>query len=109
MEEIIEEIVGDIQAGFYNETEDVIKLGEGTWLIDARINLDDLNEQLGLHIPTEEFDTLGGFVFDRFGKIPARYEKVTWNNLDFIVQDMDGHKVNSIKLVRRNEAKQEEA
>ena len=109
MEDIIEEIVGDIQDEFDNETEDVIKLGEGTWLIDARINLDDLNEQLGLHIPTEEFDTLGGFVFDRFGKIPARYEKVTWNNLDFIVQDMDGHKVNSIKLVRRNEAKQEEA
>ncbi len=109
MEDIIEEIVGDIQDEFDNETEEVIKLSEGTWLIDARINLDDLNEQLNLKIPTDEFDTLGGFVFDLFGKIPARYEKVTWNNLEFIVQDMDGHKVHSIKLVQKNEATQEEA
>jgi len=108
MEDIIEEIVGDIQDEFDNETEEIVKLGEGTWLIDARINLDDLNEQLDCNIPTDEFDTLGGFVFDLFGKIPSRYEKVIWNNMEFIVQDMDGHKIHSIKLIKKDESKQEE-
>lgn len=108
LEDIIEEIVGDIQDEFDNETEEIVKLGEGTWLVDARINLDDLNEQLDCKIPTDEFDTLGGFVFDLFGKIPSRFEKVTWNNMEFIVQDMDGHKIHSIKLIRKDEVKQEE-
>jgi CBS domain containing-hemolysin-like protein len=99
MENIIEEIVGDIQDEFDHETEDVLKLGEGTWLCDARVNLEDLAEETGLELPSEDFDTLGGFVFDLFGKIPVRYEKAVYNGNDFIIQDMDGHKINTVKIV----------
>ncbi len=102
MEDIIEEIVGDIQDEFDNEREDIISLGDNIWLCDARVNLDDLNETIGSGFPNEEFDTLGGFVFDLFGKIPVKYEKVSWNEYDFIVQDMEGHRVNVIKLIRRS-------
>ncbi|MDR0909838.1 MAG: hemolysin family protein [Spirochaetaceae bacterium] len=101
MEDIIEEIIGDIQDEFDNEKEDVLSIGGGVWLCDARVNLEDLNEETGLELPTEDFDTLGGFVFDLFGKIPVRYEKTTWNNIDFIVQEMDGHKINSVKIIRK--------
>ncbi len=100
MEDIIEEIVGDIQDEFDNEREDIIPLGDNIWLCDARANLDDLGEAMGSQFPNEEFDTLGGFVFDLFGKIPVKYEKVSWQNYDFIVQDMEGHRVNVIKLIR---------
>jgi CBS domain containing-hemolysin-like protein len=99
MEDIIEEIVGDIQDEFDHETEDVLKLGEGTWLCDARVNLEDLAEETGLELPAEDFDTLGGFVFDLFGKIPVRYEKAAYNGNDFIIQDMDGHKINTVKII----------
>ena len=98
--EDIEEIVGDIQDEFDNEREDVIPLGDNIWLCDARTNLDNLNEMVESNFPNEEFDTLGGFVFDLFGKIPVKYEKVSWQNYDFIVQDMEGHRVNVIKLIR---------
>lgn len=107
MEDIIEEIVGEIQDEFDNEREDVLSLGEGSWLIDARMNIDDLNEELELELPADEFDTLGGFVFDLFGKIPARYEKATWRDLDFIIQEMDGHSIGSVKLTRRPEPESE--
>ena len=103
MEDIIEEIVGDIQDEFDNENEDILAVGDGTWLCDARVNLDDLNEEIESSFPNEEFDTLGGFVFDLFGKIPVKYEKVSWNNYDFIVQDMEGHRVNQIKIIRNVE------
>ncbi|GHV65393.1 hemolysin [Spirochaetia bacterium] len=99
MEDIIEEIVGDIQDEFDHETEDVLKLGEGTWLCDARVNLEDLAEETGLELPAEDFDTLGGFVFDLFGKIPVKYEKAAYNGNEFIIQDMDGHKINTVKIV----------
>jgi CBS domain containing-hemolysin-like protein len=101
MEDIIEEIVGDIQDEFDNEREDILPLGESMWLCDARVGIDDLNETVGSEFPVEDFDTLGGFVFDLFGKIPVKYEKVSWQSWDFIVQDMEGHRINLIKVIRR--------
>jgi CBS domain containing-hemolysin-like protein len=107
MENIIEEIIGDIQDEFDHETEDILELGEGTWLCDARINLEDLAECIGSKLaeplPVDHFDTLGGFVFDLFGKIPVNHEKVVWENADFIVQDMEGHKINSVKIALHKE------
>ena len=99
MEDIIEEIVGDIQDEFDHEQEDIIPLSDNVWLCDASVNLEDFNETIGSHLPIDDCDTLGGFVFDRFGKIPVKYEKTTWNDYDFIVQEMEGHKVNVIKVI----------
>jgi magnesium and cobalt transporter len=103
MEDIIEEIVGDIQDEFDKERADIVPMGENVWLCDARVSLDDLNETLSSDFPTQEFDTLGGFVFDLFGKIPVKFEKTSWNNFDFIVQDMEGHKVNVIKVIEHKD------
>ena len=101
MEDIIEEIIGDIQDEFDHETDDVVELGEGIWLCDARVNLDFLAEETNLQLPVDDFDTLGGFVFDLFGKIPVKNEKIEYKDYDFIIQEMDGHKINSIKIVTR--------
>lgn len=103
MEDIIEEIVGDIQDEFDKEREDIITVNENVWLCDARVDLDDLNETIGAAFPNEDFDSLGGFVFDLFGKVPVKYEKSTWKNYDFIVQDMEGHRINVIKVIRNGD------
>ena len=103
MEDIIEEIVGDIQDEFDKEREDIITINENVWLCDARVDLDDLNETISAQFPNEDFDSLGGFVFDLFGKVPVKYEKATWNSYDFIVQDMEGHRINVIKVIRNIE------
>ena len=100
MEDILEEIVGDIQDEFDNEGEEILSSGENEWICDARVNLEDLNEELGSEIPDEDFDTLGGFVFDLFGKIPGRYEKISWNNYVFVIQSVEGHKIRQIKIVK---------
>jgi len=99
MENILEEIIGDIQDEFDNEKEDVLSLGDGAWLCETRANLEDLSERLGISLPVKDFDTLGGFVFDLFGKIPVKYEKTEWNGHVFIIQDMEGHKINSVKII----------
>jgi CBS domain containing-hemolysin-like protein len=101
MENIIEEIIGDIQDEFDNEKEDILRLDEGVFLCDARINMEDLVREIGVELPAEDFDTLGGFVFDLFGKIPVRYEKAVYNGHDFIIQDVEGHKINTVKIVLR--------
>jgi CBS domain containing-hemolysin-like protein len=99
MEDILEEIIGDIQDEFDHETEDVVEVSKGMWLCDARVNLEFLAEETGLELPFDDFDTLGGFVFDLFGKIPVKNEKIEYKDIDFIIQEMDGHKINSIKIV----------
>lgn len=101
LEDIIEEIVGDIQDEFDNEGEDIMAIGEGIFLCDARVNIEDFNEELTMDISDDDYDTLGGFVFDLFGKIPVRFEKVSYENTDFIIQSMDGHKINTIKVVKK--------
>ncbi|MCR4579813.1 MAG: hemolysin family protein [Treponema sp.] len=103
MEDIIEEIVGDIQDEFDKEQEDILKISDNVWICDARVNLGDLNEALGTAFPDEDFDSLGGFVFDLFGKVPVKYEKATWNNFDFIIQDMEGHRINYVKVIKNLE------
>lgn len=103
MEDIIEEIVGDIQDEFDNEVDDIVNLGNEAWLCDARVNIEDLNETIGTDFSNEEFDTLGGYVFDLFGKIPVKYEKVSSSDYDFIVQDMEGHKINLIKIMKKKD------
>ncbi|MEX2442273.1 MAG: hemolysin family protein [Alkalispirochaeta sp.] len=104
MEDIIEEIVGDIQDEFDNEREDILEIGEDAYLCDARINIEELQEHIHTSLPDEDYDTLGGFVFDLFGKIPVKFEKVQYRNLDFIIQEMDGHKIRSVKVVIRDQA-----
>ena len=108
LEDIIEEIVGDIQDEFDNEHEDILPVGEKIWICDGRINLDDLNDQIESSFPNDEFDTLGGFVFDLFGKIPVKYEKVSWRNYDFIIQDMEGHRINLVKVIENTDEDQSE-
>ena len=103
MEDIIEEIVGDIQDEFDDELDDILPIGEGIWLCDARVNLEDLAEETGLEFPSDDFDTLGGFVFDLLGKIPVKYEKAVYRDASLIVQEMDGHKIKSVKIVLQKE------
>ena len=78
-------------------------MNDNVWLCDARVNLDDLNETLESQFPNEDFDSLGGFVFDLFGKVPVKYEKVSWNDYDFIVKDMEGHRINMVKIIKNIE------
>ncbi len=108
MEDIIEEIVGDIQDEFDKENEDIIFINENSWLCDARINLSDLNETIETQFPEEDFDSLGGFVFDLFGKVPVKFEKVCWNNFEFIIQAMDGHRINLVKIIKNVEESKNE-
>ncbi|MGM0431592.1 MAG: hemolysin family protein [Spirochaetota bacterium] len=99
LEDIIEVIVGDIQDEFDNETEDITKISNNVYLCDARTPIDELNEYLGLELPDEDFETIGGFVFELFGKIPENLEAVMYEHVEFVVQSISGHKINTVKLI----------
>ena len=99
LEDILEEIVGEIQDEFdEDEVEDIIQTGPSTYLCDTRVSIDDLNEELDIKLPHEDYETLGGFVFDLFDKIPVKFEKKEYEGMTFIIQDIIGNKIKSVKI-----------
>ncbi|CAI8045132.1 Magnesium and cobalt efflux protein CorC [Geodia barretti] len=70
----------------------------------TRLWLDELADYgLTMALPADEFDTLGGFVFDLFGKIPVIYETKSYGNADFVIQGMEGRRITRVKIVVRRE------
>jgi len=55
--------------------------------------ISDFNDELNLHIPTEDFDTIGGFVFDLFGRVPEKDETIKYRNVSFKIKEISGIKI----------------
>jgi len=101
VEDLLEEIVGDIQDEYDVEEPDVVVLNENTSILDARLALDDVNDRLDLDLPTDEYDTIGGFVFGLLGRLPAQGDVVAWDALEFAVEQADGHRIQKVRVTRR--------
>jgi putative hemolysin len=106
MEDILEEIVGDIRDEHDDGEEPLYqKLDEYSYRFDARINLDDLNEVLGIELETEDFDfeTLGGLIFHLAGAIPSVGDEVEYGSLRMTVETTEHHRIGRV-LVELNPA-----
>ena len=78
IEDLIEEIVGEIYDEYDRDDEKpVVQIGEGEYLIDASLSLDDLNDQLSLELSSEDYDSIGGYMIGLLDHIPRLYESVT--------------------------------
>ncbi|NBK24256.1 MAG: HlyC/CorC family transporter [Spirochaetia bacterium] len=100
MEDILEVIVGDIQDEFDDDEGDgIFKVEDQVYIVEARTSIDDVNEKIGLKIDEDDFETIGGYVFELFGRIPAEKESVEDLQAVFTVESIDGHKINQLKLV----------
>ncbi|MER3465681.1 MAG: HlyC/CorC family transporter [Armatimonadota bacterium] len=95
IEDLVEEIVGEI-VDEYDEEPEVIQLPDGRFSVDGRMNLDDLNGEIGLSIHSEEYDTVGGFVFGLFGRQPQQGESVVWEGWRLVVENTDGRRVRRV-------------
>jgi CBS domain containing-hemolysin-like protein len=107
IEDILEEIVGDIADEYDVEEPLVQPLDDNEYLLDARLSIDDANEQLQLGLPGEEYETIAGFVFGQLGRLPEVGEVVHYGRLDFIVDQTDGRRISKIRLVRTDRPEQE--
>ncbi|MEE8168738.1 MAG: hemolysin family protein [Candidatus Hydrothermarchaeales archaeon] len=108
VEDIVEEIVGEIMDEYDVEEIPVQKLDENTAIIDAKLNLKDLNEALEMALSEEEFDTVGGLIFNVLGKIPAVGEKIVIDGVVLSVERMRGRRITKVKVVKKTQEKQEE-
>ena len=98
IEDLLEEIVGEIQDEYDVEEPLVQHLAPDTWIVDARVSLDDLNAETGLHLATEEGDSVGGLVYEKLGTIPSVGDSVEVGNVKIIVQSVQGLRPEKLRL-----------
>jgi len=109
VEDLLEEIVGEIRDEYDIEEPLIDVIDHDHALVSARMSIDDLNEQMEMDIPeSEEYETIGGFVFDLFGRQPGEGEMISWSNLDFVVQNLEGGRLDRIQVIRTDRSKEEE-
>ena len=101
MEDILEEIVGEIADEYDEEqmTNDISTASAGVVEIEARVRLDEINRQFSYDLPeTDDFDTVGGFVFSQFGRMPTAGETLDWHRLRFTVLEADARRIQRLRI-----------
>ena len=109
IEDLLEEIVGEIMDEYDVEEPMVEVVDENVSIVDARTPIDEINEQMGLTLPEEEFDTIGGFVFGVLGRQPRQGEKIEYNGVALVVEKTDGRRIQKVKIVKTRRPRPEEA
>jgi CBS domain containing-hemolysin-like protein len=98
LEDCIEELIGDIVDEYDVESAEVQQLGDGELLVDGGLDIDELNELLGVDVPTGDFDTIGGFVFGRLGHVATEGENVEYGGHTFTAEKVDGRRISLVRV-----------
>ncbi|NPA31934.1 MAG: HlyC/CorC family transporter [Chloroflexi bacterium] len=98
LEDVLEELVGEVGDPFDRDAPDVVPQPDGSWLVDGMALMDDVNEALGTDLHDPHYDTVAGFVLGRLGRIPKEGDQVTWNGVRLTVERMDGLRIDRLRL-----------
>jgi putative hemolysin len=98
LEDLLEEIVGEIEDEFDVPEEPVEEIGEDEYRVDGMFSIDDFNERFGTDLPEEDFHTLGGFVFGQLGRAPEPGDDVSYDGMRFDVIEVEGNRIERIAV-----------
>ncbi len=101
VEDIIEEIVGDIDDEFDEEVEIIDKIDDSTYLVDGDVDLDDLNEEIHTNLESETSETIGGFIIDILGEIPDENDVgriIEYENYKFKIMGISDRRIERVKI-----------
>ena len=100
LEDLLEEIVGEITDEYDVEEPGVERLPDGSLRVPGRTPIDDVSEALGLELPDTEWDTVGGLVFNLLGHVPEEGETVRFQDLEFRTERVQGHRIVTVRIHR---------
>jgi len=108
IEDIIEELFGEIKDEYDVEEDILRKISSNTYLISGRVEVDTLNEKYDLNVPNGDYETIGGYVTSRLGRIPAQGESVRIDNFDILIARGNHTKIEIIKLTIPGQEEEEQ-
>lgn len=97
IEDLLEEIVGDIQDEYDHESPEVQELARDTFIFNARVNLDEAADLLAIPLPEEAADTLGGFIFSQLGHVPETGEALIYDGWRFTVLSVEARRIRQVR------------
>jgi putative hemolysin len=103
VEDIIEEIVGEINDEYDQKGAVIENLGNNVFIVDARMNIEDVNSYFDINLPVDECETIGGFVYGLLGRIPAQGEEVNIDSLSIIVEKIHRRMIKKLKIKKITE------
>jgi putative hemolysin len=109
LEDCLEELVGEIVDEHDEEEPTIEHVGEGEYLVDGGLAIGDLNELLEAHLPDEDWDTVGGFLFGTLEHVPEAGESVPFDGWTFTVVEMEGRRVRRVRVAHTDAAQGAEA
>ncbi|MDD3225745.1 MAG: hemolysin family protein [Clostridium sp.] len=98
IEDIIEEIVGEIQDEFDEDDEEITKNEDGNYIVDGKISLDDINELLETTIESENIDTIGGWIYSQLKSYPQVNDKINYEDYEFIILKCDRKRISKVLI-----------
>jgi len=101
IEDLLEEIVGEIQDEYDAEEPTVEEVSAREYLFDARVPLDEVSKSLAVDLPTEGGDTLGGFIYSQLGKVPAVGDAIEFDDVTFEVLSVAGRRIKQVRAARQ--------
>jgi putative hemolysin len=99
LEDILEEIVGEIEDETDKLPPPILRLPDNCYRVDAAVSVSDLNEAIGSELPEEEFETVGGMIYDLAGSVPEEGYAVEKHGLRFVVEKVEGQRIEIVKVM----------
>jgi putative hemolysin len=100
LEDLLEELVGEITDEYDMEEPELVEIEPGVVRASGKASIDDVNETLGVELPDQEWDTIGGFVLDLFGRIPNDGDQKDWQGLQFVAEEVHGRRIAKVLITR---------
>ena len=105
LEDILEEIVGEIQDEYDNEDKEIIKISDNKYILLGKVDIDEVNELLNDDFKNEDddYDTVGGFIFQQAGNIPEKGYSFDFNNYNFKVIEIENNRISKVMVKKISE------
>jgi magnesium and cobalt transporter len=104
LEDLVEEIVGEIFDEHDKNEDAFVDLLNGDVLVDSRVEIEEFEEHFNISVPEGQFETLGGFIFHLIKKIPVIGEKIRYDDLEMIIESADERRIKRVRIKRNQEA-----
>ena len=99
IEDLVEEIVGEISDEYDMHTQEIETIREGEYIVDGSTRIEELNELIGTSIESEHYDSIGGFVIELMGRLPRQGESVEHMGTRFIIESMERNRIRKIRVL----------
>ncbi|MDD9953485.1 MAG: hemolysin family protein [Candidatus Woesearchaeota archaeon] len=101
LEDVLEELVGEITDESDEFEENIKRLNKTTWVLKGKADIEDVNKEIKMRIPDGDYETIGGFILHKSGKIPKKGSTLTYGKFDLVVEEIRKHRIWTVKVKKK--------